>query len=116
MKADQSLPAGAQPQVTIWIEQQRIDEVDGNGIGVAGYMFVLFELLCRRQAVIVAGETAIGRGYPQQSLFIFHHICNDIARNGGRVTRLVAVDVEIISVVTVQPVVGAQPNKTAMVL
>jgi hypothetical protein len=79
-------------------------------------MLVLNELPAGRKTVIISRETAISGCYPQDSIFIFEQICDHIARDPIGIARLISENGKIITIVSVEPIVGSEPDEAPCVL
>ena len=58
----------------------------------------------------------MGRSNPQTTFFVVEESSDFVVNNTGRVLLIVTVGHEIVTVVAVHPIVGAQPNKAFFVL
>ena len=58
----------------------------------------------------------MGRSNPQTSFFVVEESSDFVVNNTGRVLLIVTVGHEVVTVVAVHPIVGAQPNKAFFVL
>jgi len=79
VKAKRGFTSGSQPQKTIFILYQRIDNIGRNGSSIPRQMLILLELLRRCQPVIIPGKTAICSGYPHYLVFIFQQVHYNVA-------------------------------------
>lgn len=111
-EAYEALIFGAYPNATFFIFNEAGDEVAGNGCA-AGVLFEGSELVF--SAIVSIKPSSPGRN-PDIAAVVFYDVGDKVVADGSFIRRVVAIDADLVAIIFVETVTGAEPDETTAVL
>lgn len=111
-EVEDALVFGADPEIAFVVLCKAGDDVTGDG-GGACVLSIRGELVCGE---VIAVESSSPCGDPDIATVIFYNIGDKVVADAVFVPWVIAIDDDLIAVVFVEAVAGAEPYETAAVL
>ena len=104
---------GTHPEIVIMVHEQGVDVVVAQAQKIRRIVEKMLELLTFR---VKAVQSALTRANPQKSVLVFDNGCDPAVAEAGGHIGIGLECFEGIPIVSVQPILGAEPQKAAAIL
>jgi hypothetical protein len=111
-EAYKALIFGADPEAAFFIFGEAGDKVAGDGC-TAGVFSEGSELVF---SAIVSVKSSSPGGNPEIAAVVFYDVGNEVVAYSAFISRVIAVDADLVAIVFVEAVAGAEPDEAAAVL
>ena len=111
-EVQEALIFGAYPEAAFFIFDEAGDVVAGNG-RAAGVFFEGNELVF---SAIVSIQPSSPGGNPDKAVVVFYDVGDEVVAYGAFICRVIAIDADLVAIVFVEPVAGAEPDEATAIL